>query len=272
MCRGQRIQRLRATGPVRVADREVTADNVLDLLLHDQYVGIRSQADRAQAGRRELLGLIAQAAVDNLQRGGWDTATLASELAEAARGRHLLAWSSRPEGQEAWQRARVDGRLQEDSLMLSVLNRGGNKLDRFLRVGAGLDVRAVGDETEVVVRATLENRTPEGESLYIAGPFPGSGVGAGDYIGLLSLNVPGWAGGLTADVGPPSADGADGATRVHAVPVTVRRGESATVVFRFRVAARHAAFTVEPAARVPAVRWTGPDGDWLSEERRRISW
>src|SRR5688500_14883672 len=46
---------LRATGPVRVADREITADNVLDLLLHDQYAAINSQAEQAQAGRRELL-------------------------------------------------------------------------------------------------------------------------------------------------------------------------------------------------------------------------
>ncbi|HEX2040093.1 MAG TPA: DUF4012 domain-containing protein [Acidimicrobiales bacterium] len=263
---------LRATGPVRVADREVTADNVLDLLLHDQYVGIRSQADRAQAGRRELLGLIAQAALDNLERGGWETATLASQLADAAQGRHLLAWSSEADTQEAWQRARVDGRLQEDSLLLSVLNRGGNKLDRFLHAAAAVEVRPSGEETEVVVRVRLENRTPEDESLYIAGPFPGSGVGEGDYTGLLSLNVPGWAGGLTADVDRPAASGADGPTRVHAVPVTVRRGETATVAFRFRVAARHAAFTVEPAARVPAIAWTGPGGSWESGERRRVSW
>jgi predicted transcriptional regulator len=263
---------LRATGPVRVADREVNADNVLDLLLHDQYVDIRSQADRAQAGRRELLGLIAKAVVDNLQRGGWETATLASELADAARGRHLLAWSSEAATQEAWQRARVDGRLHEDSLFLSLLNRGGNKLDHFMRLDARLDVRPSGDETEVVVQVNLANRTPEGESLYIAGPFPGSDAGAGEYVGLLSLNAPGWAGGLTADVEPPAASGADGPTRVHAVPVTVPRGETRTVVFRFRVAARHAAFTVEPVARVPALTWVRPQGPWPSDERRRIDW
>lgn len=263
---------LRATGPVRVGDREITADNVLDFLLHDQYVGIDSQADQANAGRRELLGLIAKAAVDALQRGGWETATLASELADAARGRHLLAWSAHPERREMWQRARIDARLQEDSLLLSVLNRGGNKLDRFLRVDARMSVRPAGEQTELSVRVDLANTTPAGESLYIAGPYPGSGVGAGDYTGLLSLNVPGFAGGLTADVEAPAASGGDGPTRVHAVPVVVRRGATKTVTFTFRIAAEKGTIRVEPSGRVPAVHWTAPGQQWTDDEARTVDW
>lgn len=263
---------LRATGPVRVADREITADNVVDLLLHEQYVGINSQAEQAQAGRRELLGLIAEAAVDALQRGGWETATLATELADAARVRHLLAWSSQAEGQQVWQRARVDGRLTEESLVLSVLNRGGNKLDRFLKVDARVGVRPEGKETEVEVQVALDNRTPAGESLYIAGPFPGVAASAGDYVGLVSLNVPGFAGGLTADVDAPAASGADGPTRLHAVPVTVKRGETKTVTFRFRVAARRGSFRVEATGREPAVAWTAPGQQWSDGTARTVSW
>lgn len=263
---------LRATGPVRVNDREINADNVLDLLLHDQYVGINSQAEQAQAGRRELLGLIAKAAVDALQKGGWETATLASELADAARGRHLLAWSAQAEGRQMWERARVDGRLTEESLLLSVLNRGGNKLDRFLHVDARVGVRPAGKETEIELQVTMDNRTPEGESLYVAGPFPGVAASAGDYVGLVGLNVPGFAGGLTADVDAPAASGADGPTRLHVVPVTVKRGESKTVTFRFRVAARRGSFRVEPAAREPAVAWTAPGQQWSDGTARTVSW
>jgi Protein of unknown function (DUF4012) len=263
---------LRATGPVRVADQEIGADNVVDLLLHDQYVNINSQAEQAQAGRRELLGLIAKAAVDALQKGGWETATLASELADAARGRHLLAWSTQADGRQVWQRARVDGRLTDESLLLSVLNRGGNKLDRFLHVDAEVGVRPRGKETEIEVRVTLENRTPEGESLYIAGPYPGSRVGAGEYIGLVSLNVPGFAGRLTSDVDAAAASGADGPTRLLAVPLTLKRGEAKTVTFRFRVAAREGSFRVEPAARAPAVSWTAPGQQWSDGAARTVSW
>lgn len=266
---------LRATGPVTVEGRQVGADNVADLLLHEQYVGITSRAEQAQAGRREQLGLIAKATLDALEQGSWDTATLASELATAARGRHLLGWAAGPVEQEVWTNARIDGRLGDDSLLLAVLNRGGNKLDRFLDVQARLGFRPAGnkDETAAELRVTLENRTPPGESLYIEGPFPDSGVGAGDYVGLVSVDFPAFAGAITVEgAGPPAAAGADGPARVLAVPVQVDRGRTVELTFRFTLGARTGALTVEPTARVPAVSWTAPGGSWTSGEARRVAW
>lgn len=264
---------VRATGPVAVGDQTVAPDTVDDLLLHDQYVGITRVGGEAQAARRELLGALAQAAMGNVQRGDWDMATMASGLASAARGRHILAWSGRPEEQRLWTEAGIDGRLTESSLLLSVLNRGANKLDRFLEVDADLRLRPGAGETAAELRVTLRNTTPAGESPYIAGPYPGSPVGAGDYFGLVSVNLPGYAGDITSDSEtPPAAAGNDGPTRVLAVPVRVDRNQTKTVTFRFRIAAERAFFVVEPSARVPAVSWTGPGGPWKSGERRTVAW
>lgn len=264
---------LQATGPVTVAGREVTAEGVDDLLLHDQYVGITSLAGDAQAARRELLGLIAKAALGNVERGRWDMAEMASGMARAAAGRHLLGWSSRPEEQRLWEQAAVDGRLTERSLMLSLLNRGANKLDRFLRMESTLSLRPEGEETAAELRVTMTNTTPEGEPPYVVGPYPGSPVGAGDYFGILALNVPMFAGDLASDAeSPPAAAGTDGPTRVLGVPVRIDRGQAKTVTFRFRFADPRGSLVVEPAGRVPAFVWTAPGGSWSSNERRTVTW
>lgn len=263
-----------ATGPVEAEGRRFEADTVDDFLLHDQYLAVRSLDPAAQAGRRELLGLLAKAALDNVQRGGWEMPELAAALGRAARGRHVLAWANQPGEQRVWEAAGVDGRLAEDSLLLALLNRSGNKLDRFVTLDAALSVRPEGGETAVELRVAVTNATPPGLPVYVAGPFPGSPVGADDYFGIVSLNVPGFAGDVDSDGdgGPPAAVGPDGPTRVHAVPLTVRRGETKVVTFRFRIDGPSGSLVVEPSARVPAVRWTAPGGSWQSGEARRISW
>lgn len=271
---------LAATGPVEVGGEQVTAEGVVDLLLHDQYQGIDSIENQDQADRREQLGLIAGRALGALQGGGWDVFGLADGLAEAARGRHLLAWSPKPEQQATWAAAGVEGRLGRDSLALSVLNRGGNKLDHFLEVSAEAAIVAnpPGGEpgATATIEVTLDNDTPEGESRYIAGPHPDVAAEPGEYVGIVALNVPGFAFGVTADAepsaGPPASAGRDGPTNVLAMPVRVKRGTTATVTFRFRLAETHGQLTVEPSGRVPAVEWTSPAGTWRDEERHRLAW
>lgn len=262
---------LRATGPVSVDGAQVGADNVDELLLHDQYAGINSVDEAAQSARREQLGDIAQKALEALQQREWDLGGLASGLAEAARGRHLLAWSSRPDEQKAWSAAKVDGTLRTNSLALSVLNRGGNKLDRFLAVEAGLRFERRGGSAGATLEVLLQNTTPEGESAYVAGPHPGTGVGAGDYVGLVSVNLPAKADAVTVEGRETfAAAGPDGPTKVVAVPVVVRKGAAQSLTIRFRLPADHEAIRVESSARVPAVRWTGPDGSFESGSAREI--
>jgi hypothetical protein len=264
---------LRATGPVLAEGRQVTSEEVLDLLLHDQYVGINTFDPKGQAGRREQLGVIAKGAVDALQQRDFDVSQLAPGLAEAARGRHLLAWSSRPQEQKAWEAAKVDGRLSGSSLALSVLNRGGNKLDRFLQLEATLRLIRTDQSVSATLTVLAQNTTPLGESLYIAGPYPGVAQAAGDYVGLMSLNIPSAASSPTVEgEGGLVASGPDGPSRVVAVTLALRRGEARTMTFRFDLPPETRSLRVEASARVPAVAWTAPSAKWLSGEARSLTW
>ncbi|MDQ3574067.1 MAG: DUF4012 domain-containing protein, partial [Actinomycetota bacterium] len=204
---------LRATGPVVAGDRTVTADSVGDLLLHDQYAGVTLAG--GQAARREQMGVIAKRSLEALQQRDWDLGALASGLADAARGRHILAWSARPPEQQAWSAAKVDGTLGPSSMAVSVMNRGGNKLDRFLQVESNLRFERDGPSVSATLDVLLRNATPEGEVSYVAGPYPGLGVEYGDYTGLVSVNLPAQADGVTVEGRETyAAAGPDGPTKV----------------------------------------------------------
>jgi hypothetical protein len=265
---------LKATGPVSVAGQRVDADNVLALLLHDQYSSLPPPApghfEAVQAARREQLGQIARTILDRVSNGGAiDIAALAGSLTDAARGRHLLAWSSRPADQAAWTAAGVDGTVSAASLMVAALNRGGNKLDHFLDVSSDL---SIGRGGRSVLTVTLHNATPAGENVYVAGPYPGVDVAAGDYTGYLAVELPAFAGGASVDgFDKFAAAGPDGPAQVVAVPITVRRGQTVVLTVRFDLPAR-GSLTVEPSARVPVENWTVGRDRFTDAERRVVRW
>jgi hypothetical protein len=254
---------LQATGPVG----DVNADNVVERLLHDQYAALPlpgARFDAAQAARRDALGQIARAVIQRLSSGPFDIAGLAGSLADAARGRHLLAWSSKPADQSAWEAASVDGAIKDSSLMVSLINRGGNKLDYFMRVAA--------EFTPTSLTVTLRNTTPPGENVYVAGPYPDSGVGAGEYAGFVAVTLPAFATDVRVDgFERYSAAGADGPAQVIAVPVAVKMGATTTVTVHFKLPAR-GSLTVEPSARVPATDWRAQGKTFKDNEARPVEW
>jgi uncharacterized protein DUF4012 len=258
---------LQATGPVTIDGRRINADNVLPELLHDQYL---RYPEEQTAARREELGRIAQAVFANVDAGRWSASTLASSVADAVRGRHLLVWSDRPDEGAGWQAAGADGTLQPDSMLVSVLNRGGNKLDWFLHVSADLVLRRRAGGTDGVLTVRLRNTVPAGEPREVAGPYPGSGLPANAYVGIVTVNLPGVAASARIDGVPDLAvAGADGPTRVIGVSVQVAQGEDRTVVVRFRVAGAPA-ISVEPSARISPVRWTYNHIEWRDGARHGI--
>ena len=267
---------LSATGPVPVGERTVGADEVVELLMHGQYLhlpdaGAPDQAE--QIDRRERLGELAGAALGALEAGDYDVGTLAAELARASRGRHLLAWSTDRDHQEAWEAAGISGSLSPGSLLVSVLNRGGNKLDRFLEVSSNIDLRPVSAGVDVTVEVKLENRTPDGEPGYVAGPAQGSGLAAGDYLGILSANVPASAADVRIDGEPVLvAGGRDGPTQVIAAPVLVPAESERTVVVRFRLPPGSGSIDVEPSARIPPIEWSNGDDGWWGDVVRTVAW
>jgi hypothetical protein len=148
--------------------------------------------------------------------------------------------------------------------MVSILNRGGNKLDQFLQVAADLSFAPKGSDTEVTLKVTLTNATPlNGEPPYVAGEDPNAGVPQNVYLGILSVNVPGAAYGLRIDDSDTYAvSGTDGPTRVVGLQLRVDHQKSRTAVVRFTLPGDHGIVRVEPSARVPAITWTGPGGTW----------
>ena len=263
---------LEVIGPVIVNGRQVSDDNVVELLLHEQYV--EHATDPSQDPRREELGQIARAVVDAVQDRDWSVADMARELGEAVRGRHILAWSRPADEQEAWESAGVDGAIDPNSVLVGILNRGGNKLDRFLEVDATIDVHASEEsESEVVLRVALRNPVPVGEPRYVVGPEGDSGLAEGEYGGIVAVTLPGAVSDLrVVGYATYAAFGPDGPSYVVAPAVRLVRGATKTLEFRFTLPRGLRSLRIEPSARVPAVDWRFRAEQWSDAESHLLEW
>ena len=118
--------------------------------------------------------------------------------------------------------------------MTAVINRGANKLDPYISVQSDLALTTQGTRTLGTLTVHVHNTTPPGQSQFIAGPYPGLGTVYGEYLGLLAVNLPGYASEPHIDGNPPlDALGAEGPTWVIATPVDVKAGQAQQVVVRF---------------------------------------
>jgi hypothetical protein len=229
--------------------------------------------DVAQAARRERLGAIAAAALRALDDGDWDAATLLEQLRDAGAGRHVLAWSRDRTQQRGWRSMGLSGELDRDSLLLAVLNRGGNKLDQFLGISARIEIDARRAATDVAVRVRIANRTPPGLPRYVAGPFPGRAYPPGTYVGIFSLDVPDSARDIQIDDGAPLvAAGSDGPARVVATDLSLEPGAERDFVVRFALPPGPGSMVVEPTARLPGVEWSDPTRTWADGRRHVVEW
>ncbi len=271
---------IKVSGPVAVDGKVIDADNVVNEILLQQYLDYPSDVNDpesdlpANRARRDRNGVIARAIVDQLDKAGWDIADLVDDLRSAAGGRHVLFWSSKPEQQRAWKAAGVSGVLPRNGFMISVNNRGGNKLDQFLPVDATITHRPVKLGTRVRAEITLTNQAPAtGLSTYVEGPYPFSDYVAGEYRGILSVNIPGPAGNVSLDgVSKLVAAGADGSSQVIAGDVALLRGESKTYTLEFTVPTNLHAMQVVPSARFPAVRFRAGTETWTDDAPHPIRW
>lgn len=271
---------VKASGPVEVDGTRIDSGNVVHEILFQQYQDYAAnlkdpEADLpANQARRERNGVIARAIVDQLDRVGWDIANLVDDLRGAARGRHLLFWSSQPAQQRAWRAAGVSGILPHDGFMVSLENRGGNKLDQFLGVGATVSHRAVAEGSEVTAQITVTNLAPSiGVSRYVQGPYPFSDLVAGEYQGILAVNMPAVARNATLEgVSKIVAAGADGSTRVVAGNMRVLRGETKQYTLRFTVPKGYETLEVVPSARYPAIRYHAGPETWDDDGPHPLHW
>jgi hypothetical protein len=258
-----------ATGPVDVEGKAITKDNVLRYLMREQYEG----ADGVSQGpRREFLSDVASAVVDRIEQGEWDVATLVAQLADAVEGRHLLVWSGDAQEQEGWEAVRAAGVMDDDSLLLGLHNRGGNKLDQFLDVDVTMTTRRADEGTAVELQVRMRNETPTGLPQYVAGPFARAlGAAEGRYQGLLVCELPRWARDVAvAGIGERVASGPDGPSQVIAAYVEADRDEESTATITFVLPDPADTLRIEPSARYPAVTWNYDGQRWDDHKSREI--
>jgi len=262
---------LRAIGPVQVGDRTVDADHVVPELLHDQYTRFPVLEERPE--RREELSTFASAAMATLDGGHWSAARLGDQLGSAIRGRHIMAWSIHPPEQKTWANAGMGGILEPTSVLPAVINRGGNKLDQYVSVRADLQLHPSGNDTEATLTLHLRNDAPLNEINYIIGPHNGTGLTAGEYLGLIVFTLPHAASDARVDgVDSLAVVGPDGATRVIGGEFLLPSGAEHTAIVHFRLPGTHGTLRLEPSARVPSIEWQYGGKRWTDTERRTISW
>jgi len=266
---------LTVTGPVTLDDGTVIdAGNVVQFALHDQYAGLSDIGSSAQASARtDLLGSLARATLSALQNRSLNLRSLANAMSAAASGRHVLVWSDQPSVESDWVRAGVAGELPSDSVLPALLNTGGNKLDQYVSMNASTGTTVRNGHTEATVSVDIANATPPGQSQYIAGPYPGLNSSYGEYLGLLAVNLPGYATDVGVLSGPQTiVKGAEGQTWVAVVPVRIPAGGSERVVFGFRVNSPHGSFVILPTARIPLVTWSAGTTRFTDSAPHRVSW
>ena len=264
---------LAVTGPVNAEGTTVSAATVEQFLLHDQYQSVPANDTDAEAQRREKLGALAFATLDAVENANVSLVKLAPALAQAAAGRHILAWSGTPAVEQDWADAGAAGRLTPSDLLLGISNRGGNKLDPFLAVSAKLTLKPDATGTDVEVAVTMANTTPPGLPTYVTG-LGTKDAAPGDYEGFVTLNFPARAGNDSMVGNPPAvAAGPDGPfSLVLSTQVVVKPGASGQVTFRFRLAGRHGTLTVQPSARIPATNWQAPKQTFTDATSHSVSW
>src|SRR5207253_7451090 len=97
------------------------------------------------------LGSLSRSAFQDLQGGGVNLKMLATGLARAASGRHIMVWTAAPNDQTEWQAAGAAGQLGTNDVIAGLVNFAGNKLDWFLHQTNSLNVQPAAGFTDVTI-------------------------------------------------------------------------------------------------------------------------
>jgi hypothetical protein len=267
-------QLLRVVGPVTVDGQKVSAGRSLKLFLHDQYLKYDAKKAGSKDDRRDYLADVVQHIFAEIDAGHVDPTKLGMALADAAAGRHVLAWTGDKKVQQAWNALGVDGVLPDQSLMFSLQNRGGNKLDYFQEVEATANAKLSRAGSIVDVDFRITNAVPAGEPPYIAGPTKGSYIQEPNvYVGIASINLPANATDVKLTGGQYDlVSGPDGNTQLVSQWLQINQGQTLRLHLRFSLPPGYQSLTVLPSARVPTVRWHIGRQSWSDRTSRVIVW
>jgi hypothetical protein len=252
---------LGVVGSVEVDGESYGEGDTLRYLLRGQYeVFDRGDEGAEVEARQDRLSLIAEAAVDRLTTSSWDPIVLLDALRPLARGRHILAFSDRPEEQAAWRALGIDGSVRSNSTGVALINDGGSKLDPFVTMSVDATVEDIEDGRRVSFAIDVQNTAPqEGLPSYAVGPWRILDIASpGTWYGRMAVSVPGWASQARfVERRPLGASGADGPLLLNVTqPLAIEPGESEQFNFSFVVPADAPVLRLIPSARFPQVAWT----------------
>lgn len=240
-------------------------------LLVDTYAAAgRDTADQA-ARRNALQAAAGQAATSLLTTGGAQALDLVRELAQLARGRHLVLWSAEPGEQAALERLGLAGAVQtagHDLAMVTSNNLNGTKLDYYVDRDVTVEAVVGHATTEVVQRVRLTNRAPDDLVPYVAGlRTPGRLDARVEFSLSPSVEIRSF----TVDGAPPRGGLRTGTDRIRAFAyVELQRGDTLELEVAYRRATPDGSYRLrvapQPLARDAALqlRLSGEGGQPLS--------
>ena len=202
--RGPRHRRRRAPGSPggdRAGDHRpgqvVSASNVDQILLHDQYVGETYTSD--STARTDELSTLASATLHALENRPFKLHTMADALSSAAQGRHVLLWSADTHTEAAWSGAGVagaapavvaDGRHHQPGREQA----GPVSLARTSPSSSRPSGTTDGGDPD---HDLLEHDAPGTVPVHRR-PVPGPRHEYGEYVGIATVNLPGYARDITS--------------------------------------------------------------------------
>ncbi|HEX9694680.1 MAG TPA: DUF4012 domain-containing protein [Actinomycetota bacterium] len=189
---------LEATGPVTSpSGHTFEAATVAKFVMSDTY----ALFEGGDSLRRKAVVLDAAAVIFDTIKTGVDPVTLASSLAEAARGKRVQVWMRDAAAQRAVAALGVDGSFKPatpGATMIGVVtqNAGANKIDFYLRRAIDLDLRLREDgSAEATLTVALTNTAPaSGLPRDVIGPPTVKGregvFQIGENVTYLNLYLP----------------------------------------------------------------------------------
>ncbi|MEY2421566.1 MAG: hypothetical protein QOI95_1633 [Acidimicrobiaceae bacterium] len=251
------LQRLLGViGPVTVDGVTYSTQTVTKQLLHENYLKFGTADSRFD--RYDAQSKVATAIFEAMNLRSFSIPAAAAVLADAAKGRHLQAWSGDPDEQILWEKLGADGALDSHQLGVLVTNVSANKLDYLIDPTIEVTTTPLGtDRTRVHMRLTITNprRDPNDTSPYIEGGSPGF-VDPGDHRTYVLFYLPTAAYNIgNADPGFITA-GNDGPATVGGMIYIVPQGSTKTVDVSFTLPNSDTKVELLPSARLRPERYT----------------
>jgi hypothetical protein len=198
--------------------------------------------------RVSLQGRLASEAFKAISSRHVPVTKLAQALANAAKGRHVLAWSADPVVESLWKQVGATGSIADDDFLVAVENVAANKMDWYVNPTVEMtSARQADATTKVTLDLTIANPTVQNAPAYVLGDDFKRGK-PGQYRAMVAFYLPNQAS-TVGSVHGFYAGSFDGPMKVALMELVVPMGSSETVEVTFLLPAGLNAVNLIPSAR-----------------------